>query len=249
MKWNCRKWTAFTLAMAIVMTSPMLVSAEMEEESKTGSGRVEGIVNTDVYQVVLPTVSNHSFDFIIDPQKLINQTEGAGYGGKTFEKNATLFFRRTDSGKKEDYSSISNPITIINRGSKSINVSLNVSMSPSSLEGIRMTKDIEFRGDNSASLYMAVTDGENIMPVGTDGININTTLEAAPKEAFEYGYNIEKARYTYTLKKNLDSSIFSTRSFRITGAANGKGDWSKLKEASPKIMISWKISEKKDVLP
>lgn len=245
MKWNCRKLTAFTLIMAMVIASPMSVSAEMEEGSKTGSGRVEGVVNTDVYQVVLPTVSDHTFDFIIDPQELISQTDGAGYGGKTFEEGATLFFRRTDKVAKEDYSSISNPITITNRGSAPIDVSLNVRLSSSSLGGIRMTDDKEFKGDTSASLYIAVVDGENIMPVGTKGVSIYTTLGAAPKDAFEYGYNKEKGRYTYTLKKNVDSSVFSTRSFRITGAANRNGDWSRFTEASPEMRISWKITEKK----
>lgn len=246
MKWNCRKLTALALVMTMVMASPMSVSAEMEEGSKTGSGRVEGIVNTDVYQVVLPTVSNQTFNFIIDPLELINQTDGAGYGGKTFEADSTLFFRRTDSGAKEDYSSASNPITITNRGSAPIEVSLNVSMISSSLGGIRMTDDREFKGDTGASLYMAVADGDHIMPVGTRGVSVKTTLDAAPKEAFEYGYNKEKGRYTYALKKNMDSGVFSTRSFQITGAANKNGDWSDFTEASPEIKISWKITEKKE---
>lgn len=246
MKWNCRKFVAFTLATAIVMASPMSVSAEMEEGSKTGSGRVEGNVNTDVYQVVLPTVSDHTFNFIIDPQQLINQTDGAGYGGKTFETDTTLFFRRTDKEANEDYSSTSNPITITNRGSVPIDISLNVKMSSSSLGGIRMTDDREFQGDTTASLYLAVVDGENILPVDTNGVSINTTLEAAPEDAFEYGYNKEKGRYTYTLKKSVDKSVLSTRSFRITGASNKNGDWSKFTEASPEIKISWKITEKKD---
>lgn len=244
MRWNCRKLTAFTLAMAMVMISPMSVSAEMEEGSDVGIGKVEGNVNTDVYQVVLPTVSKHTFDFIIDPLGLINQTDGAGYGGKTFEKDSTLFFRRTDRGKKEDYSSTSNPIMITNRGSIPIDVSLNVRMSASSLGGIRMTKDEEFVGDTSASLYMAVVDGEEIMPIGIDGVSLYTTLDAAPEEAFEYGYDKEKGRYTYELKKNVDDSVFSTHEFQITGAANGKGDWSQFVEMSPKISISWKITRK-----
>lgn len=247
MKWNCRRLTAFTLAMAMVMASPMSVCAEMEKGNETGIGKVEGTVNTDVYQVVLPTVSNHSFDFIIDPLGLISQTGGARYRGKTFEKDSTLFFRRTDKGAKVDYSSISNPITITNKGSIPIDVSLNVSMPPSSLGGIRMTDDREFKGDTGASLYMAVLDGENVMPVGRDGVSISTTLDAVPKEAFEYGYNKEKGKYTYTLKKNLGSSIFSTRTFQLTGTSNKNGDWSKYTEASPEIKLSWKIMEKKDM--
>lgn len=246
MKRTCRNLAAFTLTLAMVLTPLMSVSAETEEGGGTGTGRVEGCVETDVYQVVLPTVSSHTFDFIIDPLGLISQTNGAGYNGKTFEKDATLFFRRTDKEKKTDHSSISNPITITNRGSIPIDVSLKVRMDPSSLAGIRMTADREFAGDNSASLYMAVLDGEKTMPVGMDGVDITTTLDAAPEAAFEYGYDKESGRYTYELKRNLDESIFSTRSFQITGAVNSKGTWSEFVGVSPQIKISWKIAQKKD---
>lgn len=244
MKWNVRKLTAFALVMAIA--SPISVSAGMDEGNEIGTGKVEGIVDKDVYQVVLPTVSSHTFDFIIDPEELINQTGGAGYKGKTFEADATLFFRRTDNGAREDYSNTSNPITIINKGSTPIDVSLEVRMLPSSLGGIRMTKDRDFKGDTSTSLYLAVVDGNNVMPVGTDGVSIDTTLEAAPKDAFEYGYDKERGKYTYTLKKNLDNNIFAARSFQITGAANENGSWSEFTKVSPKMTVSWKIMEKKE---
>ena len=197
MKRNCRMLAAFILAAAMITASDISVHAEIEEGSGTGIGKVEGIVETDVYQVVLPTVSNHTFNFIIDPLELINQTEGAGYNGKTFEKGSTLFFHRTGKGKKEDYSSVSNPITITNRGSVPIDVSLNVRIPSSSLDGIKMTSDGGFKNDTSASLYMAVLDGENVIPIGTDGMSINKTLDAVPEEAFEYGYNKEKGKYTY----------------------------------------------------
>lgn len=247
MKRTCRSFAAFTLTLAMVLTPLMSVSAETEEGGGTGTGRVEGCVETDVYQVILPTVSSHTFDFIIDPLGLISQTNGAGYNGKTFEKESTLFFRRTDKEKKTDYSSISNPITITNRGSIPIDVSLRVRMDPSSLAGIRMTADREFAGDNSASLYMAVLDGEKTMPVGMDGVDITATLDAAPEAAFEYGYDKERGRYTYELKKNLNVTELPARSFQITGEANGKGNWSQYTEAVPKIKIAWEITRKEDI--
>ena len=239
-------FTAFILAAAMVMISPVSSLAEIEEGSDIGIGKVEGSVRTDVYQVVLPTVGSHTFDFIIDPLELINQTDGARYGGKSFEKGSTLFFRRTDGEAKEDYSSTSNSITITNKGTIPVDVSLNVRMIPDSLGGIRMTNDRKFTGDTSASLYMAVLDGENIMPVGMDGARINTTLAEVPEGTFEYGYDKAKGRYTYKLKKNLDGVVFDTRSFRVTGAVNKKGKWQQFEETSPKIAISWKVTQKKE---
>lgn len=247
MKLDCRKsFTAFSLAAAMTLVLAIPTFAEIEEGSDIGIGKVEGSVPTDVYQVVLPTVGSHTFDFILDPLELIEQTDGARYGGKTFEKSSTLFFRRMDGRAKEDYSSTSDPITITNKGSIPVDVSLNVRMLPSSLGGIQMTNDREFTGDKSASMYMALLDGENIMPIGKEGVDINTTLAAAPEGTFEYGYDKMKGKYTYKLKKDLSGIVFDTRSFQITGAVNKKGKWYQFEDVSPKITISWKITQEKE---
>lgn len=212
--------------------------------NETGIGEVEGSVETDIYQVVLPTIGKSAFDFIIDPQGLINKTNGAAYEGKTFEENSTLFFKRTDGKAKEDYSNTSDVMTIKNMGSKDIDVSLHISVVPESLGGIQLTGDREFTNDKNASLYLALTDGENIVPIGPDGINMDVTISAAPEEAYEYGYDSGKDQYTYQLKEDHSGIEFGSYSFQLTGAANGNGDWSKLTKAKPQIQVSWKIVSK-----
>ena len=68
MKQRSRKFAAF--AMAAVMAVVFPVSAWAEElahgDEKTGVGEVEGSVKQDIYQVVLPTVTEDMFNFIID---------------------------------------------------------------------------------------------------------------------------------------------------------------------------------------
>lgn len=212
--------------------------------NETGIGEVEGSVETDIYQVVLPTIEKSAFDFIIDPQGLINKTNGAAYNGKTFEENSTLFFKRTDGKVKEDYSNTSDVMTITNMGSKDIDVSLHISVAPESLGGIQLTDDREFTNDKNASIYLALSDGENIVPIGPDGIDMDVTISAAPEEAYEYGYDSRKDQYTYQLKENNSGIEFGSYSFQLTGAANGNGDWSKLTKAKPQITVSWKIVSK-----
>ncbi len=216
------------------------------EGSENGVGEVEGSVETDIYQVVLPTVSNSAFDFIIDPQGLINKTNGAAYDGKTFEENSTLFFKRTDGKVIEDYSSTSDEIKITNMGSNDIKVSLHIGISPESLDGIQLTGDREFRDDTSASIYLALIDGKNVVPIGSEGIDMDVTVSAAPEEAYEYGYDREHGEYTYQLRENNSGIEFGSYSFQITGAANGKGDWSKLTKAKPQITVAWKIVSVKE---
>lgn len=247
MRLEFRRFSALVLTTVMVTISPMSASATAEglgEGNETGVGEVEGSVNTDIYQVVLPTVGNSAFDFIIDPQGLINKTNGAAYDGKTFEENSTLFFKRTDGGAGVDYSSTSDVITITNMGSNDIDVSLHISVSPESLAGIRLTDDRGFIDDTSASIYMALIDGENVVPIGPDGITMDVTVSAAPDEAYEYGYDREQGEYTYQLKEDRHDIEFRSYSFQLTGAANGNGDWSQLTEAKPQLTVSWRIVSK-----
>ena len=128
MKREMKKFAAFAMAAVMMVAFPASVSAEElgQGDEKTGVGEVEGSVKQDIYQVVLPTVTDEMFDFIIDPQGLINKTDAAAYDGKTFEEGGTLFFERKDGGVEEDYSSMSDAIKITNRSSMAIDVAVEV---------------------------------------------------------------------------------------------------------------------------
>lgn len=287
MRLKTKKMTAFVLASAMAMFSPVFALAEepgdmsepggieadvakaenepsitaeepkpvertynsqgrLGEGNEIGAGALEGSVDTDIYQVVLPTVNNETFNFIIDPQGLINKTNGAAYDGKTFEQNSTLFFKRTDGKVREDYSSASDVVTITNKGSNAIDISLNISVSPESLGGVQLTGDRNFTNDKNASIYLALVDGQNIVPIGPEGITKDVTVEAAPEGAYEYGYDKRQGEYTYQLRENDGGIEFGSYSFQITGAANGNGDWSKLTDIKPQITVSWKVASKEE---
>ncbi len=265
MKRNYRKCAALALSLTLAMCAP--ISAAADESGQTdpavadksgqigsaaadgtaqagsaGSGQRAGINKQDVYQVLLPTDVNGVFDFMIDPQKLIEETNAAAYGGKSFEKGATVFFHRMDGRSAEEYSSSSDQMTITNRSTVPVEIMVDVSVSPDSLGGITMTGDRTFAGDTGASLYMALTDGENTVPVGTGDSWIRTTIPAAPEEAFEYSYDQERGEYNRGLKQDLNGIQFPEYSFRLVGAANEKGDWAALGKAAPRINVTWKVT-------
>lgn len=232
------------IVVTLIITAVLSTSAfaqELEKEGKTGVGGVEGVVNQDIYQVVLPTVTDDMLDFIIDPQGIINKTGGAAYGKKKFEENSTLFFKRSDGKVAEDYSNSSDEITITNRGSVAVKVSLAINILPESLGGIKLTDDREFTDDKNASFYMALIDGKNVVPIGKDGISMDVIVDAAPEEAYEYGYDGERDEYTFKMKGDVSGIEFPSYSFQLTGASNGNGDWSEFTKESPKITVSWKI--------
>lgn len=248
MKLKIKKFAAFAMTAVMAVAFPASVSAEElgHGDEKTGVGEVEGSVKQDIYQVVLPTVTEDMFNFIIDPQGLINKTDGAAYDGKTFEEGGTLFFERKDGKSEEDYSSTSDAITITNRSSMAIDVSVEVSVEAESLEGITLTDDKEFQDDTGASLYLALTDGETVTPISTDGVSMTVTVDASPEGAYEYAYDEESGEYTYEMSSDLSGIEFPEYSFQLVGAANGKGDWSELTGAVPKIRVSWRIEPKSE---
>ncbi len=175
-------------------------------------------------QVVMPTNTEHVFDFIMDPQELIATTDAAAYDGSRFEEDATVFFRRLDGGAEMDYSSSSDALTILNKGEEDVRVTLVASISPDSLAGITMSDDPGFPDNTEASLYLALTDGEFTVPVGSG------------RDAVIEG----------VIPGVLEGEAPNEYSFRIVGAANKAGDWSEVTEAAPKITVTWTVAMDED---
>lgn len=244
MKRKVKLCMSFALAtvLATGSISPVSADEELGEGAGTGMGELEGNVKTDIYQVVMPTNAEGTFDFILDPQGLINKTNGAAYNGMTFEEDSTLFFRRRDGNADVDFSSKSDMVTIINKSSTAVDVSVNIEVVESSIEGITMTDDIEFGNDTGASLYLALVDEDNVVPIGENGASIDVTIDAAPNGAYEYVYDSENGEYTYGLKEDLSDVVFDEYSFQLIGATNGKGDWSSVSSENPQIIITWNVS-------
>ncbi len=244
------KWAALLLVASMVLSVSFSVSAE-ESEPK-GSIQIDSAkvnIETNVYQVMMPTVSEGAFDFILDPQGLINETDGAMYEGQRFEADSTLFFHRTDGQTEDDYSNKSDEVTITNKSSMPVEIFLDVRVEPDSLGGIVMSEDKNFTDDMNPSLYLAVTDGEREIPVGKDGVSLHTMVDAALDGTYEYVYNSDKNEYVYQLKNNLESTVFDAYSFQLTGAANGKGDWTGLDSVSPQLTITWRVLPKENIVP
>lgn len=243
MQRNFRNVIALTLFSVMIIGSPILILAEETGQANaSGVAQMEGFIKPDVYQVVLPTDVNGIFDFVLDPQKLIEETNAEAYGGKTFEKGATVFFHRSDGRMAEEYSSSSDSVTISNRSTVPVDVLVEVSISPDSLGNITLTDDRGFTDDTGTSLYMALTDGKHIVPVKTEGSSIQTTIPAAPGDAFKYIYNQERGEYSYELKEDLSGIPFPEYSFQLTGAANEKGDWSTVRDVAPLVNVIWKVT-------
>ncbi len=210
MRYQLKGLVAFVLSVTLALVPSVTLCAGQPEEP----------VDSDVIQVVLPTNAGNVFDFILDPQRLIEETDAAAYGGQSFEEGATLFFQRLDGGVEEAYHSTSDAVTIVNKSAVPVEVTLTAEISGDSLGGIRMTEDESFADDAGASMYLALTDGEHKAPIlEEEGACIQVTIPAASEETAE----------------------FPEYSFRLMGAANEHGDWSEIRGAAPKVAVTWVV--------
>lgn len=208
---------------ADVIETDIMETDITEEDAEKGSGNAR----SDILQVVMPVNTENVFDFIMDPQELIGGTDAAAYSGSRFEENATLFFRRSDERAEADYSSSSDPLTIVNKGNADVKVTLTARISPDSIAGITVSEDPEFQGSEEASLYLALTDGETTVPVDSEGSAIIETV----------------------IPGILEGEDPNEYSFQLIGAVNKEGDWSEVTDVSPRIMVTWVVSMDDGAIP
>lgn len=243
-----KQLTAVALAVTMVAGSSMAVLAEepVKEGTVTGSGELEGTVDTDVWNVVLPTevAGDTTYNFILDPEGLITATNAAHYQGKTFEANASLFFNNAAADKVTDYSSTSDAKQIVNKSSYAVDVTVTATVTPG--EGISINPDSTFANDTTPSIYLAVVDSEaQTEAIGSTGTTVvSATMDGAADGSYEIVY--ADGAYKCQLKADVEDSAFDTYSFQLTGACNTAAKWSGLEQAAPAVNVVYSVDKHAD---
>ncbi len=250
------------LAMAgVLMCAPLTAFAtEVDDESAaqgniTGSGDVEGIVNKDVFKVVLPTVAtgDTTFNFILDPQGLIKATAGAKYTGATFDENAKgLYFANPQADSTTKYMASSPALTATNKGTVDVDVTLTATADAATLKDttkgytIGLAADDTFANDKTTSVYLALVSGSQTAALSADGATITDTLAAAPADAYEVTYDTTDSKYKYGLTAAAQAAGytgFKSIDFNLTGACNTAADWAAAEDAAPSVEVAWTLEK------
>lgn len=225
------------LGMAATMMLSSSVVALAESGTGTGAGKVEGVVDTEVFSVVLPTTNETTLKFILDPQGLIKATSSAAYSGATFGEG-TLFFQ--NAGDSISYSNTSDVLTVTNKSSVKADITVTAKITGN--DNIALSSDDTFADDTTASMYMALVHGSDKKAIATsDGVELTATMDAATEGSYEYSYNSSASKYEYKLKDDVEDTAFAKYEFKLTGACNAKGDWTGLAEAAPSVEVTWNI--------
>lgn len=237
---NYKKILAAGLAVSMVMGSSVVAFAA--EGSGSGSGSLDVVEKSDVFDVVLPTDSGTTFDYILDPTGVIKATEAEKYGGATFADGATVFFANaaTTEGGSVTYSATSDAIKAVNKSTMDVDITVKASVAD--VSGITMASSGTFDADDtSAGLYLALKDSDtnnSDTAVTADGVELTSTI-AALDGAYETKY--VDGKYVKQLK--ADATGFEEYSFQLTGACNPKGEWAGLTEEPPVVSVVWSIED------
>lgn len=243
----CKIITAL-LAVAVIFTTADCMSiaqADALPESASGDAssiinKVEKTVPADVVSIQLPTTSEDNesdsvLDFIMDPQRLITETDAARYDGADFERNATVFFRNSNGA----LTSHSDDLTIWSQSTVPVRVTVTARMQNTG--SITMSTDPSFTGDTSPSLYMAlVDDSGNEIPL--DDTGSATLVAELPPVSLSSD------------DTNDGSNSSSSYCFSLKGTCNADADWTEVQDASPQVVLTWTAEpvinhEKRNVEP
>lgn len=236
-----RKGFTFAVSILTVIALPLTQIPVMAMEGGTeafGSVMLPTI-KEEIISVDLPTVGDESpFDFYIDPQGLLYETDGIKYGGGVVEEGAYLLFRNHNDGEY-DFSRYSDRLSVTNRSTVPVIVKITAKISD--IEDLRMDQDGVFDGEDDPAIYLAIVDDEgNERVLSEDGeVSVEIEMNQAPSEAYTYHYDESTDSYEYIYQSDEDIS-FDTYSFGLRGECNANADW-RGTSACPRVMVTWSV--------
>ena len=236
-----RKGIIFAISIITTMAIPLaqIPAMAMEGGTEAFGSVMLPTIKEEIISVDLPTVGDESpFDFYIDPQGLLYETDGIKYGGGVVEEGAYLLFRNHNDGEY-DFSRYSDRLSVTNRSTVPVVVKITAKISD--IGDLRMDQDGVFDGEDDPAIYLAIVDDEgNERVLSEDGeVSVEIEMNQAPSEAYTYHYDESTDSYEYIYQSDEDIS-FDTYSFGLRGECNANADW-RGTSACPRVIVTWSV--------
>lgn len=233
----------------------------------TGKASFEGYVNEDIFVVEVPTVAaptDNTFDFIMDPQRLIEQTSGNKYStSNTNDANrngistdsisyGSLYFaNRDNAGTVSQLSTSSNYLTVRNKGSRDVTIGLKATVK--NMGAVELSSNANVSDNENPSIYLAMQGADlsgnvaatQAIETVSQGASLSTRVSGCDS-SYIISVN-SKNEYEYVVS-DPDSVSYAGYGFRLTGACGGGDytDWTAvgtaMKTAVPKVTVTWDIT-------
>lgn len=248
---SMRKGMAVALAATMILGSTLTVSAtggtgttpndvatSSNSGSATGAGTAVGHLEKKVTNVILPTDGDTTtFKYTIDPERLIQDTDGAGVSGVTLPAKDTdtgVYFM-TDANK---YENASKALTVTNKSSHGIKLTVTAEAS-NETTNIPLAEKEDIAGTD-AKLYLGLKLGDKTEAVSSTKVSVDTSIAGIPEN---FATTFENGNYEY--KEIADGTTgkqaWKTASFNMEGACTAATITSDL--TAPTVTVTWKFEE------
>ena len=234
-----KKILAIVLATSMMFGSSITALAD-GATGTTGAGKNEGHVEKEVINVVLPTIADGStpFAYTMDPERLITATNNAHYSGATFPSaNDTGVYFLTETNT---YANTSNELTITNKSSCDVDVSVKVKAVAS--EG---GKDIALAESSTVSTTEGSPDLYLGLKVGSDTTTVKTEEQTITKKVEGVASNFEIVYDSgYKYQEKSDASGWKDLKLSMTGAVSEMDV--PAGTTAPTISVTWSFAKHVD---
>ncbi len=250
------------------MASQTVSDNEPYNGSTGGVGDMEGWVNKNVFKISIPvtSISNDNLAFVMDPQKLIINTGGIKYGWDSSKvEDTTLYFLSANKLNSDKYGNVSNPLSVNNLSSVSVDVSLTVKVEGTT--GITLSDNSTYqttdkvpkmymgmhvkRGKNNAGTFAGTeVSGSPVALTAEDTVSKNMLKEipgsmdpTEKTDKYSLSFDSVKKEYTYELDKNYVVGTINDTvlNFYFEGTCNPNADWKDLKTSKPNLDVVWNV--------
>lgn len=187
---------------------------------------------------VIPENEDSPFDFTIDPQGLLYETDAVVYGGGEVEEGATILFHNHDG--EYDFSRYSDQLTVTNQSN--VPVMVTISASVANMGDVRLVPEDDFSEKGMCSMYLALVDDKgNRIPLSEkEDVSVDVRMRQAPDQAYVYQIDEETQSYKAVLSADMGEIDFDTYSFGLEGACDPDGGWQNI-PVHPTVTVTWKV--------
>ena len=228
-KFNSKRLLAVIVASTMVIGSSVTAFADdtpVTSRTADGAGTYEGNIPAfGAPSVSLPTIASGAYDYIADPNGLIQKTESSHYASTTWEGDGVYFLKET--GKR---SGTSAPMELINNSAYSVDLTVTMEQKASTTKkNVNYSADKTFEGSSAKEIYLAITDGTNTSAItqkdagdavaNTVPAKLNVTIKGKPSN-----YTLTESSGSYSLVAK-DGATWNKASITAVGALNKKTNW------------------------
>lgn len=211
-----KKAVAIALVATMTMGSTLTAfAADTGSGGSTGKGENEGHVDKELINVVLPTVpegDGSPFEYITDPERLIQETGGARYGDYTFPESTSdtgVYFRTGEN----TFGNTSETLKVINKSSCDMAITITATATAASDKDLKLATSDSVDADNPLYLGLQVGASTNAaQAISATAATATKTISGTPTN-FETQYTDNG--YEFVTKEEAEQ--WKALEFSLTG--------------------------------